>query len=49
MTAAELGHSGIVDLLLRRGANRTLKDSQGKSAADLTTDTALREKLAAQH
>jgi uncharacterized protein len=48
MTAAELGHSGIVDLLLRRGANRTLKDSQGKSAADLTTDTAIREKLAAQ-
>jgi ankyrin repeat protein len=45
MTAAELGHSGIVELLLRRGADRTLKDRDGKSAADLTTDTALREKL----
>jgi ankyrin repeat protein len=48
MTAAELGHAGIVELLLRRGADRSLKDKDGKSAADLTTDTALREKLARQ-
>ena len=38
---------GAVDLLLARGADKSLKDKQGKTAADLTTLTALREKLAA--
>ena len=47
MIAAELNHTVAVDLLLQRGADKTLRDKQGKSAADLTTLTALREKLAA--
>jgi uncharacterized protein len=49
MIAAELNHAAAVDLLLARGADKTLKDKQGKTAADLTTLTALREKLAAVH
>lgn len=49
MIAAELNHAAAVDLLLARGANKDLKDKQGKTAADLTTLTALREKLAAAH
>jgi ankyrin repeat protein len=49
MIAAELNHAAAVDLLLARGADKTLKDKQGKTAADLTTLTALREKLAAAH
>ena len=49
MIAAELDHAAAVDLLLARGANKTLKDKQGKTAADLTSLTALREKLAAAH
>jgi ankyrin repeat protein len=48
MIAAELGHEAAVDLLLSRGANKSLRDKQGKTAGDLTTLTALREKLAAQ-
>ena len=47
MIAAELNHTVAVDLLLARGADKSLRDKQGKSAADLTTLTALREKLAA--
>ena len=47
MIAAELGHAAAVDLLLARGADKTLKDKQGKTAADLTSLTALRDKLAA--
>ena len=49
MIAAELDHAAAVDLLLARGADKTLKDKQGKTAADLTSLTALREKLAAAH
>jgi hypothetical protein len=37
-----------VELLLARGADKSLRDKQGKTAADLTTLTALREKLMAQ-
>jgi ankyrin repeat protein len=48
MTAAEGGRAGIVDVLLARGADRSLKDKAGKRAGDLTVLTALREKLAAQ-
>ena len=47
MIAAELNHEGAVDILLSHGADRSLRDRQGKSAGDLTTLTALREKLAA--
>ncbi len=49
MIAAELNHEAAVDLLLARGADKSLRDKQGKSAADLTSLTALREKLAAVH
>lgn len=45
MIAAEGGHAGIADLLLERGADATLKDKEGKRAADLTVLTSLRERL----
>ena len=47
MIAAELNHQAAADLLLARGADKSLRDKQGKSAADLTSLTALREKLTA--
>jgi uncharacterized protein len=47
MIAAELNHAAAVDLLLLRGADKSLKDKQGKTAGDLTSLTALRDKLAA--
>ena len=47
MTAAELGHGTIVELLLARGADRARADKQGKTARDLTTDAAVRARLAA--
>ena len=47
MIAAELGHAAAVDLLLAHGADKSLKDKQGKTAGDLTSLTALRDKLAA--
>jgi ankyrin repeat protein len=46
MIAAELNHTVAVDLLLAHRADKGLRDKEGKSAADLTTLTALREKLA---
>ena len=48
MIAAELDHAAAVDVLLAHGADKSLKDKQGKIAGDLTSLTALREKLAAQ-
>ncbi|MEQ1717869.1 MAG: ankyrin repeat domain-containing protein [Hyphomicrobium sp.] len=48
MTAVELGHEIAIDALLEAGADRELKDKTGKSAADLTDDTARRARLA-QH
>jgi ankyrin repeat protein len=48
MTAAEGGRAGIVEVLLSRGADRSLKDNAGKRAGDLTVLTALREKLVVQ-
>ena len=47
MIAAELNHAGAVDLLLARGADKSLATSRARRAGDLTTLTALREKLAA--
>ena len=47
MIAAELNHAAAVDLLLARGADKSIKDKQGKAASDLTSLTALRDKLAA--
>ena len=49
MIAAELNHEAAVDLLLAHGADPALRDRQGKSASDLTSLTALREKIAAKH
>jgi uncharacterized protein len=46
MIAAEAGRSEIVELLLKRGADPSLKDKAGHRAADLTVLTALRERLA---
>jgi len=46
MIAAELGHTPAVDLLLAHGADKSLKDKQGKTAGDLTSLTELRDKLA---
>jgi ankyrin repeat protein len=47
MIAAELNHEAAVDLLLAHGADKTLRDKQGKKAGNLTSLTALRDKLAA--
>src|SRR6266849_2975712 len=46
MIAAEGGRAEIAKLLLARGADRSLKDKAGKSAADLTVLSSLRERLA---
>jgi ankyrin repeat protein len=48
MTAAEQGHAAVVDALLRRGADRTLKDKAGKRALDLTAHARVRELLSAR-
>lgn len=45
MIAAEGGRSGIVNLLLARGADLSLEDKGGHRAADLTVLTSLREQL----
>jgi uncharacterized protein len=47
MIAAEGGRAEIAALLLRRGADPSLKDNAGKRAADLTALSSLRERLAA--
>ena len=44
-TAAELGHDGVVDLLLKRGADRAIKSKDGKTAADLATTEAVKALL----
>jgi uncharacterized protein len=46
MIAAEGEHPEIAALLLARGADPALKDKAGKRAADLTTLSSLRERLA---
>jgi len=45
MIAAEGGRAEIASLLLARGADPSLKDKAGKSAADLTVLSSLRERL----
>jgi len=47
MTAAELGHGAAVELLMRRGADATVRDKAGKSAHDLAQSDAIRSKLGA--
>ena len=46
MIAAVLGHTAAAEALLARGADRTLKDKDGKTASDLASVTALRAELA---
>jgi ankyrin repeat protein len=45
MIAAEGGHAGIVDLLLKRGADASRNVKAGNRAADLTVSSSLRERL----
>ncbi len=47
MIAAETGHLEMADLLLRRGADRALRDKAGKSAADLASTAAVKKRLLA--
>ena len=49
MIAADAGHAGIVALLIARGASRSAKDRDGKTALDLAADQEVRAKLAAQN
>jgi uncharacterized protein len=46
MIAAEGGRAEVVALLLARGADPSLRDQAGKRAADLTSLSSLRERLA---
>lgn len=46
MIAASMDHAEVVELLLSRHADTTPRDRQGRSAADLTTQASLRERLA---
>jgi uncharacterized protein len=48
MIAAELGHAGIVERLLARGADRAIADKDGKRAADLAAREAVRALLDAK-
>jgi uncharacterized protein len=45
MIASEAGHTGVVDLLLKRGADPKLKDKSGKNAADLAATEAVKTAL----
>jgi ankyrin repeat protein len=45
MIAAGRGHGEIVKLLLAAGADRKLRDKDGKTAADLATDDAVKTVL----
>lgn len=45
MIAASLGHETAVDVLLAHGADRSLRDKAGKTAADLAASDELRKKL----
>ncbi|PSJ63084.1 ankyrin repeat domain-containing protein [Pseudaminobacter soli (ex Li et al. 2025)] len=48
MIAAERGHAEMVGWLLAHGADATLRDGQGKTAADLASDAAVLEALQTQ-
>jgi ankyrin repeat protein len=48
MIAAELGHGEIVDLLVARGADRSIADKSGKRARDLAANPSIRAKLEAK-
>jgi ankyrin repeat protein len=48
MIAAGRGHAAVVEALLARGADRTIKDRGGMRAADLAANMDVRAKLAAK-
>jgi uncharacterized protein len=48
MIAAERGHAEMVRWLIAQGADASLRDGQGKTAADLATDAAVRNALQTQ-
>ena len=48
MIAAELGHGDVVDLLLGRGADRSIADKSGQRAQDLAANDGIRAKLGAR-
>ena len=48
MIAASMDHAEVAELLLARGADASLKDKDGRSAADLAPSASLRQRLAAQ-
>jgi uncharacterized protein len=45
MTAAVLGRTTAVEALMKAGADVSLKDKSGKTAADLASDEAIRTAL----
>jgi uncharacterized protein len=45
ITAAGLNHEGVVALLLKRGADRSIKSKDGKTAFDVATAVAVKELL----
>ena len=47
MIAAETGHGDMVDLLIKRGADRSLRDKAGKRAVDLASTAAIKQRLSA--
>ena len=48
MIAAERGHAAVVQALLARGADRTVRDRTGLRALDLAANVEVRATLAAQ-
>jgi ankyrin repeat protein len=48
MIAAALGDAATVDVLLKRGADRGLKDKDGKTARDLAANAEVRARLEAK-
>jgi uncharacterized protein len=48
MIAASLGDAATVDFLLKRGADRSVKDKDGKNALDLAANADVRAKLTAK-
>ena len=46
MMAAELNHVTALDVLMKRGADASLKDKGGKTAADFAADDGMRTRLA---
>ena len=48
MTASELGHTTALETLLKAGADVSLTDKAGKTAADLASDDAIRTQLASR-